>query len=394
MWDILANILQAGLRNDRNIALMALCMALLCAIAYPVISLVAGSGNIVLKLIVLLPFIAYPVFLIVQGWRTGQWLAWWQSWSMWGRCGFIVMIPTGLILITAFLDADIAVAIGLMMSSVSIIVIGVYAFVGRFLYAALVEAPSSGEITVGDAEVPAGTMFRSVLAILAWEWFAAWFFTAFHPQMTIHTATIAFMSFGITAIASYALGVSANKGLRWLMYGSLIVFIAIFAVHIDQALKNPLFVDYLQSGYIGSYIKNNITLKQIFSSMGLIEWIPTIVFLDLLGVTIAWYKQKEWISKATFALLATLITYLLAAWVASTGFSLTDYIAKLTAFFDQDITRLPRDVMVALVSAGIIGAVAGTVGTVHQIIKGWWPLWPIAGFSLASFLLYQLVFVR
>ena len=144
--------------------------------------------------------------------------------------------------------------------------------------------------------------------------------------------------------------------------------------------------------------------------IGIVGWIAILVFLNLMGVTIAWGVQKMWVSKLTFAVVMTLVIYLIGSWISSTGFSLKDTIHTLAKKIAPAVGDLSHDIVIALIVAAIIGAVASAAAVINGIqgsavpasttaVSGGrkgskFPTWAVAGFALSTFVLYQLVFFK
>ena len=145
----------------------------------------------------------------------------------------------------------------------------------------------------------------------------------------------------------------------------------------------------LQVG-VGQDGQNVSFLPQI----GIVGWIAILVFVYLGGATIAYKKQNVSINNLSFTIVMTLGTYLIGDWIISTGFSLKKSINTLTAFFGPNIHNLSNDIVIALVIGGIVGLLACAASAVSSIKKTYFPAWSIAGFSLAAFILYQLVFIQ
>ena len=265
--DTIIKILHAITKKHWPIALHVFLIALLCAAIYPIVMIVAGingdGSSLWIKIILMLGCVAVGT-RILPGRSSMGWMCGWSALPQWQRCAvpFIISIAVILILGAIPPSRPLGIAISMIISSVGVLVIAVYAFCTRFLYAAFVEAPSSKKADLADSEEPAKEVFRTILAILAWEWFAAWYLITFSPTISVTTAMIAFFSLGIVALTSYSLGFKGETGQKVLLYGALGIFIAVSLVLVDKTVQEGHLKKFLTSGYIGSQFTPDKTQAQ------------------------------------------------------------------------------------------------------------------------------------
>ncbi len=388
-------ILHALATKNWPIALRVFLIGLLCAAIYPVITVITGLDGtawspFVVKIILALGCVAGGLILL---WKY----AWkWSVLPQWSRCAIPIACIATIMLICGAIPPlrSLGVALGLVASSVGLLVIAIYVFSARLLYAAFIEAPSSADVDLADAEIPAKEVFRTILAILAWEWFGAWYLTTFSSEITMATGIFAFFSLGIVVLTSYSLGYKGETGRKVLMYSALTAFILLSFILLDRMILGGMDmhgnITFLTSGYIGGKLKaQGISTSQI----GVVGWIAILVFLDLAGVAIAWATEKPLISKLTFAIIATLSVYLAGSWITLKGFSMKKSIETLTAFLSDDVRGLSHDITIALTLGAIVGGIACIAGAITAIRRENFPAWSMAGLSIALFVLYQLVFI-
>ncbi len=395
--DALIEFLHNVAAHEWTRALRIFLLALAAAVVCPVIIVMTGLGGdsaswspLVIKTILILgvlcpllwPLTIYRYNSITAGHHVAI--------SEWWYCAIPVIVITAVILFFGIFETTrpLGIALGLVINSVAVLVIGVYAFSGRLIYAITVEAPTSAEVRVADAEIPAKAMFRTVLSILVWEFAMAWYLTAFNGQLTIRTGMFAILSLVIIALTSYSLGLKGELGQKILMYGAITIFVGILLLLVDKLLNDQTFTDFLTSGYIGSQLKSLKT-----SDIGIVGWIAILIFIDLMGTTIAYWTEKLVIRHTTFAIVMTSTIYLVGTWITTTSFSLELVIKKITAALNPAIQTLSNDVVIVLLLAAIVIAVASAVAMIHRIHAGSFPAVPTALFALATFAFYQLLFV-
>jgi len=316
--------------------------------------------------------------------------------AQWWYSAIPVIIVTAAILLMGVPEdtRPIGVALGLIIGTVALLVIGVYAFSVRFLYAALIEAPTSAHIDVADSEVEAKKVFQVILAILAWEWAAAWFFVTFSPQLTPAMGIIAVLSLGIIVFTTYSLGFSGETGQKILMYGSIAVFIIICLVLTDRAIQSDKLSGFFLAGYIGKSLKDPMS----GGAIGIIGWITIIVFIDLMGTTISWALQNVLKNKEirTFTLVVdvTLVVYLVGNWIVSQGFSVKKSIEGLFSHMDRyaAVTQLSGDIRILLILVAVVGTIASCATAIVCIRKTDIPVRSVAVFTSCALVLYYLVF--
>ena len=390
--NVLIKILNAIVKEHWPKILHVLLATLAGAVIFPITVVLTGlNGNdwtpIFIKVFIAIALLVPLGWPLRTAWEAGTIKAVSQYWYSTAP----VMVVTAVILLLGILDTTrpLGIALGLIIDTVAVLIIGVYAFCQRFLYAALLEAPSSAHVDLADSEVNAKKVFRVVLAILAWEWFGAWYLVTFSPQLDATTGIVAILSLGIIVFTSYSMGFSGDTGQKILMYSAATVFTVLSLVLIDRAIENATVSRFLLGGYIGQTLKNPTGQ----GSIGLIGWITILIFLDLVGVTIAWIQQKIWISKLTFVMVMTLAIYLVGSWIATTGFSLRKAIDQITLVLNPSIQNLSNDIATGLLVAGLVGIVAAAATTIHSIKEGKLPAASLAMFSLSAFVVYELVFV-
>lgn len=404
--NVLIKILNAIAKEHWPKLLYPLFVTLAVAVICPIIIAITGldggkaitepSGGktmiyvkIILAIAILSPILR-PLYVYRSAGSGPRALAqWWYS-------AIPVMIISAIILVLGVSEdtRPIGVALGLIINTVALLIIGVYAFSTRFLYAALIEAPTSADVDVADSEVNAKKVFRVILAILAWEWAAAWFFVTFSPQLTPAMGIIAILSLGIIVFTSYSLGLSGDTGQRILMYGAIATFMIICLVLIDRAIQNKQVSQFFLGGYIGNSLKNPMSSGAI----GIVAWITILVFIDLTGTTISWALQEKVKNKEirTFTLVidVTLVVYLVGNWIISKKFSMEESIEKLLSHMDNSaaVTQLPEDIRILLILGAVVGTIASCATAINCIRKTNIPVRSIAVFTFCALILYYFVF--
>lgn len=395
--NVLIKILNAMAKEHWPKLLHALFVTLAAAIICPVIVIITGlDGNamtfvkIILAIAVLSPILR-PLCIYrynrsaAAGSGNVALAQWWYSAIP------VMIVAATILLLGIFKDTrPIGVTLGLIIDTVALLVIGVYAFSARFLYAALVEATTSADVDVADSEVNAKKMFQVVLAILAWEWACAWFFVTFSPQLTPAMGIIAVLSLGIIVFTSYSLGFSGATGQKILMYGAIAAFTIICLVLIDRAVQSDEVSKFFLGGYIGNALKNPTT------GIGVLGWITIIVFIDLISTTISWAMQEKVKDKVirVYGLVVeiTLVVYLIGSWIVSTGFSVGKAIQRLSGVMEPYTTDLPVEARIALIIGAIVGIVGSCAAGIICIRKADIPARSVAVFTLCALVLYQFVF--
>ncbi|MEK7075061.1 MAG: hypothetical protein AAB968_04830 [Patescibacteria group bacterium] len=365
--DLIIKILHAAVKKNWPIALRIFLIGLLCAIAYPILTVLAGiNGNAlspaIIKVVLALACVVTSAAILWQ-W---QWM--WNTLPQWWRSGIPLLGVAAIMLLCGAIPPvrSLGVGLGMIMSSMGLFIVAAYAFMTRFLYAALIEAPTSAETDVADAELPAKAVLRTILAILAWEWFGAWYLTTFSPQITMTTGLFAFFSLGIVVLTSYSLGYKGETGQKILLYGAITALILLSLILLDRMIQQGDVSNFLTSGYFGSELKRMGISK---STIGVVGWIAILLFIDLTGTAIAWATQKMFIRHLTFAMVIALGAYLMGNWIVAEEFSMKKSIETLTAFLAPNVRNLSKDVMLALTLGGIAGSVVCTAGIVTGIKK-------------------------
>lgn len=344
MYPFILRVIRAIAADRWPKVLYVFLIALAAAVICPLIVVIAGLrddgwSSIIVKLVVVIA-VLIPLARPLATYRYSGRVALSSRW----HCAIPIMLITAVMLLLGVFETTrpLGVLIGLIANSIAILVVGVYAFSIRLIYAITVEAPTSANVDVADADIDAKAVFRVVLAILAWEWFAALFFVAFSPQLTITIGMLAIVSLGIVALTGYSLGFKGELGQKILMYGAIAVFVGISLVMTDRLLNNDSFTGFISSGYIGRQIKNAGQPQQTVQTpqaaqapqaaeksapakkMGVFGWIfflVLIVVVGRLGTHIAGKdkdgKDRDIICQVSVLIALILAFYLLGSWIAS-----------------------------------------------------------------------------
>lgn len=317
--DLIIKILHAAAKKNWPIALRIFLIGLLCATVYPIVTVLAGiDGNawspIIVKFILALACIAAGAAVLWQ-W---QWM--WSTLPQWWRDGIPLLGVAAVILICGAMPSvrSLGVGLGLVMSSAGLFIIAAYAFVTRFLYAALIEAPTSAEADVADSELPAKAVLRTLLAILAWEWFGAWYLTTFSPQITMTTGLFAFFSLGIIVLASYSLGYKGETGQKILLYGALTAMIILSLVLLDRMVQQGDMTNFLTSGYVGRELKITETISDtgiVSMSRNWLMWFVLCCFIIIAGRIGSYITEKDIVCIIAIYIVIVLIIYLITSWM-------------------------------------------------------------------------------
>ncbi len=385
--NIVIKIMDAIVKEHWPKLLHVLFATLAGAVIFPIaVVLTSLGGNerspAILKLVIAIALLIPLLWPLKKFWSTGDIRAVSHCW--YSIAPVAIIIAAILLLGLSEQTRPLGITLGLILDTVAVLIIGIFAFCQRFLYAALVEAPSSAKVDLADSEVEAKKVFRVVLAILAWEWFGAWYLVTFNSQLTVTTGIIAILSLGIIVFTSYSMGFTGQTGQKILMYSATAAFVVISLVLIDKAINDKALSEFLLGGYFGSALKHQ-------TKIGIVGWITILVLIDLIGVTIAWLTQKLIISKLTFVAVMTLTVYLVGNWIVSTGFSLKDRINEISDYLDPHTATLPSNICITLILASIVGAIASVAGAITGIKKGELPAVSLAIFSICALVLYQLV---
>ena len=328
-------------------------IALMAAVLFPIVTVIAGlddytavkvansSGQLTslgndytaVKVLLILVALAPIAWLLIRYWRTGS-----LPLSQWWQCAIPMMIGTVVILLLGIFETtrSLGVMLGLLVDSIAVLIIGAYAFSTRLIYAITVEAPTSAEVDVADAEIHAKAMFRTILSILVWEWFIAWYLIAFNAQLNMKTALFAFVSLIIITLTSYSLGLKGELGQKILMYGAITVFVGVSIVMVDRLLNNPEFTGFMTSGYIGSQLKDagqpqqaapapKVAAPQIPQpagkpapvKMGVFGWMFILLLIVVLGRIGTQLSGKPDVCRISVAIALLLALYLVGALIVS-----------------------------------------------------------------------------
>ncbi len=387
--DIVVHILNALARKHWpkfvHILLATLAGAVICPIVVIFTALGEGYAPGITKFLAAVILLGIPAILFYRAdWNPKNISRWWYV-------AIPSMVITAVILLLGISNETrpMGIALGLIINTVAILIVGVCAFSQRFLYA-MTEAASSAKIDYADSEVEAKKVFRVALAILAWEWFGAWYLVTFSPQLTITTGIAAILSLGIIVFTSYSLGFSGKTGQKILMYSAAAAFTIISLVLVDRAIESEVVSKFLLGGYLGSALKNQ-------SKIGIVGWITIIVLMDLMSTTISWALQEKVKNKVIriygLVLEITLVVYLVGNWIVSTGFSVGDSIRQLSLLMDPYTTDLPPNIQIPLILGAVVGVIGSSATTVICIKKADnIPARSVAVFILCALVLYQLVF--
>ena len=328
-------------------------IALMAAVLFPIVTVIAGlddytavkvansSGQLTslgndytaVKVLLILVALGPLAWFLMQYRRTGG-----LPLSQWWQCAIPMMIGTVVILLLGIFETtrSLGVMLGLLVDSIAVLIIGAYAFSTRLIYAITVEAPTSAEVDVADAEIPTKAMFRTILSILVWEWFIAWYLIAFNAQLNMKTALFAFVSLIIITLTSYSLGLKGELGQKILMYGAITVFVGVSIVMVDRLLTKTEFTDFMTSGYIGSQLKDagkpqqatpppqvadppmsQSTGKSAPTKMGVFGWMFILLLIVVLGKVGAQLSGKPDVCRISVAIALLLALYLVGASIAS-----------------------------------------------------------------------------
>ncbi len=416
-----------------SIALRIFYIGLLCSFVYPpVVALTAitGSASNALKIILIIAIAAECANVIRRIQRRissrpappspsptprapipGRPVSQWQQLPLWERSALPIVISAGILLLFGLIPGlrSVSITIGMIAATIGLLVVGVYAFSARLLYAIFVEASTSPNVLVADAELPAKDVFRTILGIVAWEWAAAWFITTFNPELTASIGLFAFLTLGIAIASSYALGFKGKTGLQFLLYGAIMLFVVLAMILLDRMIQQGDIVTFVTSGYVGTALKNSITpLRQ----PGLIGWVIIVAAIYLTGVTIAWKFDRMIIAKITGVGVILLVLGLVGDWLLSpaTGVWFSDTTAEVTQKIAPSVKKLPQDIVTGLIVSSLAGILASCGLILSGIVKMQSSartvrrnadsrgkkaiVWGITGLVFSVFIIYQLVFVK
>lgn len=356
LLDFIVDILHAAVKKHWPIALRIFLIGLLAAAVYPIITVLAGIDGdawspVIIKIMLALACIAAGVTALWQ-W---QWK--WNTLPQWWRSIIPLLGVAAIMLLCGIVPSmrSLGVGFGLMMSSMGLLIIASYAFIGRFLYAALIEAPTSAEVDVADAELPAKEVLRTILAILAWEWFGAWYLTTFSPQMTMATGMIAFFSLGIVVLASYALGYKGETGVKILMYGALAVFIILSLVLLDRMVQQGDVTNFMTRGYMGGQIKSATT--------NWLMWFVICCAIVVAGRIGSYITDKDIVCIVAIYVVIVLVISLIANWMISVN---TPIFSRKQIQWMIGVGNVPTDVNITRRWFWVIGA----IGEIAILLSG------------------------
>ena len=311
--DLIIKILHAAVKKNWPIALRIFLIGLLCAIAYPILTVLAGiNGNAlspaIIKVVLALACVVTSAAILWQ-W---QWM--WNTLPQWWRSGIPLLGVAAIMLLCGTIPPvrSLGVGLGMIMSSMGLFIVAAYAFMTRFLYAALIEAPTSAETDVADAELPAKAVLRTILAILAWEWFGAWYLTTFSPQITMTTGLFAFFSLGIAVLTSYSLGYKGETARKILLYGAITALILLSLILLDRMIQQGDVTNFLTSGYIGRELKVTETVP---SSRNWLMWFVLCCSIIIAGRIGSYFTEKDIVCIVAIYIVIVLVIYLIASWM-------------------------------------------------------------------------------
>ena len=316
---IFIKILHATASDNWPKALHIFLLALAAAILCPMLAVLAGlngesASPTIVKVILLLAALAplsWPLYVYRYN-RAARGIELSPYWHSIIPVSVFSAVVLGLGIFEA--TRPLAMLMSLVVNSIAVLAIGAFAFSARLIYAIGVEAPTSASVDVADAEIPAKAVFRVALAILAGEWFLAWYFIAFSAQLTVFTGTLVLCSMVIIVLTSYSLGIKGDVGQKILMYGAATVFTGISLLFVDRLLINKSVIDFLTFGYVG---------KQ-FATLGVLGWTVILVLIvaaGRFGTYLAGQdkdgKDRDIICRVSVLIAALLACYLVGSWIMS-----------------------------------------------------------------------------
>lgn len=335
--DAVVKILHAIAVNQLSTIRRVFLVALACAVVYPMVTIITSLDGdsftpFLLKFFLVLILVGTGIFPL---WKW-QWK--WSALKPWLRHAIPIIFGAAILLFGGMIHPvrPLAVIISLLIASLGLLIIAVFCFSGRLLFALLIEATTSSEVAAADAEIPAKEVFRMMLGILAYEWFIAWFVITFSPQLTITTTTLAFLICGIVILTSYSLGFKGELGKTILFWSGLGILLILSLVLVDRMIEQGDLGEFFTKGYVGKELKSktgtdSFLKKAVDISHHTMEWFIAISLMLTTGVMATKISGKKAISDAIR--LATFLTagIFFALWLIWFD-GLTDVINELATF--------------------------------------------------------------
>lgn len=285
MWD---DIIAGTIKLIKNYGGPYAAMFIIAAILFPVVTIVAGTGYAwgwgIIHVILFILATTGTCFLFLKIGRRGIPLpsvhASVKKVLLPIMCAIILVLMLGIFNMTK----PIAVIIGLLLSQIGLFYLIMVGSGLALTYGLAVAAATQEEVK--DAEKREGRVWRHLIAIAAWECFAAWYIISLGQYLSIYTTAFLICAAGVIFYGGIAWGLGGKFGEKTIYYTAITGCLGTTIHAIYRLLLEEKLIDAKWSGQ--DFLK-----KAVDISGHTMEWFIAITVVLAIGFVVSKISKKK-----------------------------------------------------------------------------------------------------